>query len=250
MRNLKVGIIADIHGNQPALQAVLERISNADALICAGDVVGYYADINEVCDLLRNTDARVIRGNHDAYVIGELQPNPQHREAYRTDWIREHLDPHHLRWLRSLPTEVCFHWGRHTLRVRHACPWDEETYLYADSIRLSEVSLPLHEILILGHTHHPMVIQSGRGLILNPGSVGQPRDWNPSACYALFDVESGKVELHRVPYDFEGLQRRLSSLHWESQSIRILSRTRQAAQLTHIQEDQDTQSVVPILNAE
>jgi putative phosphoesterase len=197
-----------------------------DVLVCAGDVIGYYPYSNEVCERIRGIEAAVVRGNHDAYVTGLLPPDPAKIGAYRTDWIRERLDESHLRWLKSLPIEMHFQWGPGRLCIRHASPWDEETYLYPDSPHLDRVRLQAGEILLLGHTHRPLVRACGDGLLVNPGSVGQPRDWNPMAAYALLDTETGSVTLRRVPYDVAGLQRELTQMNWEAGTIEILSRSR------------------------
>src|SRR5438552_11174574 len=154
--SMKIGLIADVHANLLALKSVIDDMPSAELWICAGDVVGYYPDINDVCDLLRRLGALVIRGNHDAYVTGNLSPNPDRKSAYRTEWSRENLEPSNLAWLTSLPVERTFQMGETSIRVRHASPWDEETYVYPDSPHLNKISLESNEIMILGHTHHPM----------------------------------------------------------------------------------------------
>lgn len=221
---MKVAFLADIHGNAPALEAVLSQLPAVDLIVCCGDVIGYYPDVNEVCERLRVPGVAVIRGNHDAYVTGGLEPDPRKVAAYRTQWTRSHLSEDHLTWLAALPVELRFEWSGGPVVVRHASPWDEETYLYPDSPRLAEVNLPEHETLVLGHTHHPMWKQAGRGWILNPGSVGQPRDWDPRASYAVADTATGAFELKRAPYDVPGLQKRLRSMGWDDDLLRILSR--------------------------
>jgi putative phosphoesterase len=223
---MKLGLIADIHGNIAALEAVLSDMPNVDALICAGDVVGYYPHANQVCDRLRRLCALTIRGNHDAYVTGQLTADPEKAAAYRTAWTHDHLDRDHLAWLATLPIEMHFQWGGQQVRVRHASLWDEETYLYPDSPALADVQLERSEILIVGHTHHPFVRKCGEGLLINPGSVGQPRDWNPLASCAVLDVESRTACHRRVAYDVAGLQRSLAQMNWEAKTIEILSRTR------------------------
>lgn len=223
---MKAVVISDIHGNLPALQAVFEDMPKADLYICAGDIVGYYSDVNEVCGILKKIGAFVIRGNHDAYTIGVLQPSEDKREAYKTDWTRHNLSPEYLRWLGTLPIEMSFGWNGRNIKVRHAAPWDEETYLYSDSNDLQKIHLKSHEILLLGHTHCPMQIKCSEGVVINPGSVGQPRDWNPLACYAVVDCISGNVKFHRVPYDVRSFQERLSKLGWDRDMINILSRSR------------------------
>jgi putative phosphoesterase len=223
---MKIGLIADIHGNIAALEAVLTDMPPVDAVLCAGDVVGYYPYPDQVCDRLRQLGAWVVRGNHDAYVTGQLPFDPEKGCAYRTAWTRENLEPGHLAWLKALPVEIDFNWGGRRVRLRHASPWDEETYLYPDSPALGDVKLNAGEILVVGHTHHPLVTQCREGLLINPGSVGQPRDWNPLASYAVLELESCTVNHQRVGYDVAGLQRELSEMGWETKTIQILSRTR------------------------
>ena len=114
------------------------------------------------------------------------------------------------------------------IKLRHACPWDEETYLYRDSPKLLDIQLKKDEMLFVGHTHRPMWLQAGDGMILNPGSVGQPRDWNPLASYAVLDTSTGNVLIRRVEYDVEAFQNRLRELGWENTLIDILSRKKDA----------------------
>ena len=225
VESMKVALLADIHANLSALTAVLDDLPKVDSIVCLGDVVGYYADPNEVCDLLRTREIPTIRGNHDAYVLGILTPNPARAAAYRTAWTRETLRPDNLEWLRSLPASMDFHWGRVEVQLRHATPWDEEGYLYPDSERLAEIRLETNQLLALGHTHWPMLRRCSEGFVVNPGSVGQPRDCNPMPAYAILDCDSGNVEFRRVPYDVAGLQQHLRELGWDPAIIAILSRT-------------------------
>ena len=224
---MNIGCIADIHGNFPALQAVFAQEQNIDFWVCAGDISGYYPFINEVCALFREMDIKTVRGNHDCYLLNQLQAEGAKKKAYRTDWLREQIHPGNLQWLSSLPVEMSFKWNKNTLRVRHASPWDEETYLYPDSTkRLESIRLSNNETLLLGHTHHPMIKHCGKGIVLNPGSVGQPRDWNPQASYAIFNTETKKIIPRRAAYDVAALQKQLRKLKWEENTISILSRFR------------------------
>ena len=223
---MKFAVISDIHGNLPALEATLVDLPIVDAILCCGDIVGYYPDVNEVCEVLQEREVVAIRGNHDAYVLGLLRPDPAKREKYYTDWTRSHLSEPSRRWLASLPEEKKIKADDFSLHVRHASPWDEETYIYPDSPSIAKISLKKSEILILGHTHHPMMIRAGEGYVLNPGSVGQPRDWNPMAGYALIDTVSGRMEHRRVSYNFKQFQTRLQSLNWNADLIDILGRKR------------------------
>ena len=222
--SMRVALLSDIHANLPAFHAVLDDLPQVDSVVCLGDVVGYYADPNEVCDLLIKRQIVTIRGNHDAYVLGELTPRANRDAAYRTSWTREILTPKNVTWLRSLPTGMHFRWGRFDVQLRHATPWDEEGYLYPDS-DLNQITLAPDQLLAVGHTHWPMLRQCGQGLVLNPGSVGQPRDCNPKAAYAILDADSGSVDFRRVTYDVGDLQRRLQQIGWDPDSVAVLSRT-------------------------
>jgi putative phosphoesterase len=223
---MKVALVSDIHGNLPAFEAILADLPSIDMMVCCGDVVGYYPDVNEVCALLRKRCVFTIRGNHDAYVIGELHPDPSVASVSKIEWTREQLDPSHLNWLKSLPTEMRFNWDQLGLIVRHASPWDEETYLYQNSPHLKKIEIKLNEIFAIGHTHHPMLIKAGNGIILNPGSVGQPRDFNAKASYAILSTQKSVPQIRRVIYDVYAFQKRLETLGWDEAAIEILSRKR------------------------
>jgi putative phosphoesterase len=221
---VKVAVLSDIHGNLPALQSVLDDFPPLDACVCCGDLVGYYPDVEEVCNILRDLTTFIVRGNHDAYVTGALFPSIDKADAYKVEWTRANLSEKNLSWLATLPVEKSFSWDESRILMRHASPWDEETYLYPDSPRLFEIQLKENEFLFFGHTHRPMWIRAGNGMILNPGSVGQPRDGNPFASYAVFDTMTRNVEMRRVKYNVTVFQNRLKSLGWDNKVIEILSR--------------------------
>jgi putative phosphoesterase len=230
---LRVAFISDIHGNWPALQAVLQDFKKIDACICCGDVVGYYPYVNEVCTELRNIGALVVRGNHDAFVVGQLDPDPNKSQAYRVEWTRKHLMGTHLTWLASLPVEMAFRWGTFSIKACHASPWDEDTYLYPDTEMLQNISLAKNMYIVSGHTHHPMKVKCGKGYVINPGSVGQPRDWDPRASYATFDLLTGKLQFCRVKYDVMQLKKDLKLMGWKPSSIDILDRQRSGYEQSH-----------------
>ena len=212
---MRIAVLSDIHSNLPALEAVLALARSADTILCCGDIVGYFADPNEVCGCLQAFQVPCIRGNHDAYVTGELAPSPRVRNIARVDWTRRELSKPNLRWLRSLPTEIRTEVGSLAITMRHASPWDEETYLYADSLRIGEIQLRDNEMLFLGHTHHQFARKAGRGLIVNPGSVGQPRDTRGGACLSFVVETEPRVQAVRTTYDTASYQKRLVTAGWD-----------------------------------
>ena len=222
---MKLGIISDIHANHDALSAVLaDMTSSVDQIVCAGDILGYYRDVNEVCETVIEEGIFSIRGNHDAYILGELFPDPKKVCSYKTEWTKSQLDPKNLDWLSKLKDEQNITVDEKHIKIRHASPWDEVTYLYKDSVELNRIKLADNEILILGHTHHPMQVKCGNGFVINPGSVGQPRDWNPKASYVVFDSRTTEFKFYRVAYDVKKYQKKLSEENWSKEMIMILSR--------------------------
>ncbi|MEO8150690.1 MAG: metallophosphoesterase family protein, partial [Bacteroidia bacterium] len=130
---MKIAVLADIHANFAALTAVLADFKNVDKVICCGDMVGYYPDVNEVCDAIRNLTDDVIRGNHDAYIIGAIKADEKKSQIVRVEWTKQLLADQNFSWLKSLPQQLNFVIDDLEILVRHANPWDEEIYLYPDS---------------------------------------------------------------------------------------------------------------------
>jgi len=226
---MRVALISDIHANLDALESALADMPAADRIVCCGDIVGYYDRPNEVCALVRERGIACIRGNHDAYVIGALTPGAENRLAYRTDWTRDTLAPAHRQWLESLGTELIIDACGRRLRLRHASPWDEETYLYPNAeTALARLRIGRDEILAVGHTHRPLQRRIDEGWLVNPGSVGQPRDGKPGAAYAMVDLNTGTIEQRRVVYDVASMQSRLAAQGWDPRIVDLLSVTRDA----------------------
>ena len=219
--------ISDLHGNRPALEAVLAHLGTVDALVCCGDLVGYYPDAAWVVDRVHTLGALVVRGNHELMATGAREVPAERAAYYRIADARRALSAEQLAWLAALPASAFLARDGLTVEVRHASPWDEETYLYPDS-DLGRLALPEGRWLLLGHTHHPMLRRAGAGTVANPGSVGQPRDWDPRAAYALLDTASGRWEQRRVAWDHRAYQRRMEALGLHPLAVALLGRERAA----------------------
>jgi predicted phosphodiesterase len=220
---MRTAVISDIHANLEALTAVLERTKalKADELVCLGDMVGYNADPNETLGILRSEKALCVLGNHDACAAGLEEPddfNPLARAA--VFWTRDRLTEKNRQFLAELPRER---------RVRdffafHGSVHDTDRYiLYREdavhNFRLL-AGLPNSPLLgFFGHTHlmtalieqqgtistiavtEELELAPGKRYLINPGSVGQPRDGNPDSSYVVLDLDAGDVEFRRVRYD-------------------------------------------------
>jgi diadenosine tetraphosphatase ApaH/serine/threonine PP2A family protein phosphatase len=219
---MRIGILSDVHSNLEALTETLEVLGalRVDRAVCLGDVVGYGASVNECCTLVREACEVTLLGNHDAAVAGRMDYSFYYDAARNAlDWTAAHIDPGHREWLRSLP---------YTHRIdnvgfSHGSPVLPESYEYVFALEQAKDLLPhlavLDEVTFIGHSHlckafalHPsgdvnevasprFTLRRGYKYIISVGSVGQPRDYDSRACFAVYDTEARTVEYHRVQYD-------------------------------------------------
>jgi predicted phosphodiesterase len=197
-----IAIISDIHGNHAALSEVLARIDalQVDRVYCLGDVAGYYSQVNECCDELRRRDIPCLMGNHDWYLAGGgFCPRSQSvNDCLRHQ--RQVITEENLRWLATFPVFRTV--GELSLVHGGWCdPIDE----YLDEPRPDYFDRLQGRFFASGHVHVQTVVSFGDKTYCNPGSVGQPRDNDPTAAFATFD--GGRFELHRVPYDIDTVGR-------------------------------------------
>lgn len=226
---MRVLVISDIHANYTAFEAVLEDADGVDALWCLGDVIGYGPDPNACVELLSEQPNLVcVLGNHDIAAIGKMPAESFNGDARRSLlWQERVLSADSMDFLRALPQQVEI--SKHVTLV-HGSPRDPvwEYILNTLAARLNFDKFQT-DFCFVGHTHVPSIfwwdVEQNRVLldiprvgtpvslpmraILNPGSVGQPRDRDPRAAYAIFDTEALTWELQRVEYDIKSVQKRI-----------------------------------------
>ena len=226
-------ILSDIHANIDALDAVLAAVSGGwEQVVVLGDLVGYGAEPNVVIDRVRELQpVAVIRGNHDKAACGlDDGGNFNQVARYAAAWTQEHLTADNREYLRELPqgpaeiddlVEIC-----------HGAPFDEDHYIFdaVDAQRALDASR--RQVCLFGHTHLPVIfmaseqtlsadlpdaalatltVQSDARYLINPGSVGQPRDGDPRAAFAVYVSEKMAFAFQRVEYDVAAAQRRISA---------------------------------------
>ena len=205
---LKFAVISDVHANMEALDAVLGELGGLE-MICLGDLVDYGAEPNEVIAKVREAGAKTLLGNHDsAALTGDVSMfNP--RAAMSSMWTRSKLSQESRRYLGGLPEEIRMRAGDFDFYFTHGSP-DDHLWEYVDPRTESDLfgyflSRLKVQAMGLGHTHLPYVWREEAGVAFNPGSVGQPRDGDRRAAYALVEVRAKSVEvrINRVDYDFE-----------------------------------------------
>ncbi|MFC7213867.1 metallophosphoesterase family protein [Saliphagus sp. GCM10025334] len=205
---MRIGLCSDVHGNLPALEAVLADLPDVDALVCAGDVVGYNPWPAECVERLRDLEVPTVMGNHDRAVARETTFRFNAMAAAGVELARERLTDDQREWLASLPDERLAFDGQ--VKIAHGHPADPDRYTYPRDF--SPRLLEDESVLVLGHTHVQHVERYAEGIIVNPGSVGQPRDGDPRAAYAVLDLDALEVETRRVAYDVERVQQAVAEV--------------------------------------
>ncbi len=205
---MRIMVIADLHANLAALEAVTQE--RFDRLICLGDLVGYGPQPNEVIRFVREHSFVAISGNHDNALALDVDcqcspPNKALAEATLA-YHRTVLEGENLDWVRTLPTSAEFKLDGYRFAAFHAKPHDhlygyEITADLPDEQLRGEIEGVRADFILLGHTHLPIVRGIGSRVVVNPGSVGQPRDGIPEASYAI--IEDGIAELKRCTYDLQ-----------------------------------------------
>jgi predicted phosphodiesterase len=227
-------ILSDIHGNLTALEAALQAADGKwDKAICLGDIVGYGPDPNEVIDRIRALNAVTIRGNHDKAGSGIADAedfNPVARSAAL--WTRNQLRADNREYLEKLPTGPLSVGG---FTIVHGAARDEDEYVFAPAQALDSLLDAPSPVTFFGHTHlqggftmrddkigvlhfkptgenlfSTLKLEDSTTYLINPGSIGQPRDGDTRSAFVIADLESKTVEFWRVPYDIESVQQRMS----------------------------------------
>jgi len=228
----KLAIISDIHANSVALEQVLAAIDEqgVDMTICTGDVVGYGPRPKECVDHLREREIPCLLGNHDQYVTLLMDPRLERlREDIRVsvEWTQAQLPMEHLKWLAALPMR--FDMEDLDFSFVHGA-FGPKPWLYCSSSKCFAVNFAHQDVPLAfcGHSHVPALgiytgedeevsvkylrkatIPDAEKVMVNVGSVGQPRDKDPRAAFVLFTIESREVELVRVPYDIAETQKQI-----------------------------------------
>ena len=198
---MRIGLISDIHANLPALEAVLEDMPDVDSIVCAGDVVGYNPWPRACLERTRELASVTVQGNHDRTVETPHRYAANRMAEAGLEHAKRELSGEQREWLAALPERTTFGDGRYLLV--HSHPERTGAYVYPREFPELRPYLDEYDGLVLGHTHIQHESRVDGRLLLNPGSVGQPRDGDPRAAYAVLDTESDEVDLRRIPYDID-----------------------------------------------
>jgi predicted phosphodiesterase len=226
-------ILSDIHSNVEAFEACVQRAKQAgyDSVLCCGDIVGYGPSPIEAVDGIRALNAITIRGNHDRVAAGldeATQFNPHARHAVY--WTRAALPESYREYLANLPVGPLDITAE--AQLVHGAVTHEDDYIFTEADANENFQLTNKPLTFFGHSHFPVVFTNGRGmsvqamsyefdefiavkceagrkLLVNPGSVGQPRDGDPRASFAIWDSDRSRIEFYRVEYDVQRTQEKM-----------------------------------------
>jgi diadenosine tetraphosphatase ApaH/serine/threonine PP2A family protein phosphatase len=234
---VRILILSDIHANLEALDACLGVAPSFDAVVNLGDIVGYGASPNEVTARARGLGKTFVRGNHDKAATGVMELddfNPM--AAAAAIWTRGELSPENLEWLRALPHGPVLLPDFPEVQLVHGSPTDEDEYVVSLGDALAPLITLTMPLTFFGHTHlqggffangssadgfRPeyrtvgqaesvaLQLKSSARYLINPGSVGQPRDGDWRAAFGLYDTEAQVVYFHRTPYNLKAAQDRI-----------------------------------------
>ena len=227
---MRCAIVADIHANLAAFTAVLDDIDGrggVEEVWCLGDIVGYGPDPHQCLELLCRYNHVCVAGNHDWAAIGKLDTSDFNPDAAAACcWTGQQLTPEDIRYLESLPLVI----ERGDFTLVHGSPrepiWE---YLLSTASARENFACFQSQFCLVGHSHVPLIFEYSEDgacslnrfpaggvlgltknrLIINPGGVGQPRDGDPRASYAIYDGEAGTISLYRIPYDIGATQARM-----------------------------------------
>jgi predicted phosphodiesterase len=236
---LRILLLSDIHANLEALDACLAAAPAHDSVLNLGDIVGYGASPNEVTDRSRALGSIFVRGNHDKAATGVMNLddfNPM--AAAAALWTRKELTPGNLEWLKALPQGPVSVPDLPNVQLVHGSPNDEDEYVVTLGDALAPLIALSTPMTFFGHTHlqggffangssadgfRPeyktvgaaesvsLQLKNSTRYLINPGSVGQPRDGDWRAAFALYDTEAQVVHFHRTPYNLKSAQDRIFS---------------------------------------
>jgi diadenosine tetraphosphatase ApaH/serine/threonine PP2A family protein phosphatase len=240
---MRILVVSDVHANLAALDAVIKDAGAFDRVWCLGDMVGYGPDPNECIDRLRSFDSLCLAGNHDLAVVGKVTLvdfNPDAKEAVA--WSRFRISATNREWLETLPT-MCVA-PEFDITLVHGSPVDPIwEYIFTPPVARASFESINTRHCFYGHTHVPLVFrkpefESGISeerlrvnvsvslkldrLLINPGSVGQPRDDDPRAAYAIFDTDAMALTHRRVQYDVTATQTKMKDTKFPGRLIRRL----------------------------
>lgn len=222
---MKIAFISDIHSNYFYFKKVMLQIekSNVDEIYCLGDMIGYYDKPDKVIELIINKNIKCIKGNHEKYLLGEIDYNKKNENIYRIENQRRTLSKENLNFLQSLPDSIEKKIDNKKFYLTHSLP--NNTTSYIRSLHdLDSINSKIYDYYCFGHTHVPLISFHYGFCVLNPGSIGQPRDYTQKPSFIIVNTENQSCELYKVDIEISPYISQLKKMDYPEPLIRILIR--------------------------
>ncbi|MCS6955486.1 MAG: metallophosphatase family protein [Candidatus Calescibacterium sp.] len=228
---MKIAVISDIHSNKFALEKVLDdiKLNKCDLICCLGDIFGYYPWAYETYELLQEIEEMglFIKGNHDV-LVEKMGENESKLEYYSIALQNREIlaKKGYLSWLSHLPISLVFQLKKYKIYLYHGTPNNPlEGRFYPDDNITYDWFPSNKEIILLGHTHYSLIKKiRADSWIINPGSVGQPRDGDTRASWTLLDLTNMSIENRRVEYPIMQAIEELNNMNWNNRAIKALQK--------------------------
>ncbi|PHR58529.1 MAG: hypothetical protein COA44_03565 [Arcobacter sp.] len=213
VKTMKIALISDIHANAFYFKSVLVNIKNenVDKIICLGDLVGYYDEPNEVIDLCRNNNIMCLEGNHEEYTLETKVYAKEKEELYRIKVHNKILTKRNRKFIEELPKEILLEDEGVSVYCTHALPQNSSKYIYNPN-DIEDVHLRGYDYYCSGHTHIPYIHYKYGTCLVNPGSVGQPRDYTTLPSYAIINLKEKSVSIKKVEVDVNAYMKHLEKI--------------------------------------
>lgn len=220
---MNVIILSDIHANYEALKSLRPYLEEADQILCLGDIIGYYCQVNEVIDYLKELNAFCILGNHDAFLFNGCPDNLSAEVKFGIRYANSVITSTNRQWLSKLPISWSGYIDKISFLMVHGSPWDPfGDYLYANNPKLQMLDSFNYDVIAFGQTHRGLIKTNQKPYIINPGSVGQSRDKNMMACAVAMDTNEMSFKLIESSYDTSNVIKLLNDNHAGDKATKYL----------------------------
>lgn len=203
---MKILICSDIHANFQAIQTLTPFLGDVDKRVCLGDIVGYGCAVNECIDYLRENQFICIQGNHERYLLeGTINQTKYLNESvlFGIEIAKQHIASENLDWISSLPISLGILVDNKRLLLTHGSPFDPiDEYIYENTLYPQRFSMLKYDIISIGHTHRQLTFINDKQIIINPGSIGQARDYEGYSCFITLDTKDGTIDQYKIPYNY------------------------------------------------
>ena len=223
---MKIAVISDIHSNSFYLKEVLSAIKkqDVDEIYCLGDIIGCYDNPNEVIEIVRENNIKAVQGNHEEFLLKTLEYDKEKEHIYNIETQNQAITEENKLFLKSLPEFIELELENKKLFFSHNLNKDYSRYIY-NTADIDKDFTKNYDYCFFGHTHIPLITSYYGTMLINPGSVGQPRDYSKQPSFVVLDLKTNQTSLCKMDINVKYYIESLENLDMDSSLINILKRS-------------------------